>query len=388
MKNRKPVATLLALALPAAAILVACSDNAPTEPAVYSRPTGRAEIIVPCTVSVQVKSVQCAVPPASPGRGSVLVGNQNVSIKLTSSNVGYDSGTQVFSFDLTVQNLMNEAMGTPDGVTPGAEGINVFFAHGPTVTGGAGIVTVKNADGTGFFTGAAAPYFRYSEILAHNQVSAAHTWQLNVPSSVTTFTFDLLIDAEVQYLLVINEVMANPPGVPTVEGPLEYVEIYNAGSRPVDMQGLEIADSSASGRRPYHEIASSLVIQPGGYVVLGGSTNTTDNGGAAVDYSWGSSVSLANSLDAFKIARVYGIDTLTIDRTQYSNAAVSAVEGVSRELKNPALDNSNMDGSNWGSASVTSVYGPGGRGTPKAQNSTFTPAVEAPDKRLPIPPRK
>jgi hypothetical protein len=49
------------------------------------------------------------------------------------------------------------------------------------------------------------------------------------------------------------------------------------------------------------------------------------------------------------------------------------VDGVSRELKNPALDNSNMDGSNWANALVTAVYGPGGRGTPKAQNSTYTP---------------
>ena len=64
---------------------------------------------------------------------------------------------------------------------------------------------------------------------------------------------------------------------------------------------------------------------------------------------------------------------VTIDRTQYSNAAVSAQSGVSRELKNPALDNSNMDGSNWGDASITSVYGAGGRGTPKAQNSAYTP---------------
>jgi hypothetical protein len=80
-----------------------------------------------------------------------------------------------------------------------------------------------------------------------------------------------------------------------------------------------------------------------------------------------------NSLGAFKSSRVYRTDTLTVDRTQFASAAISAQNGVSRELKNPALDNSNMDGSNWGDAAVTSVYGPGGRGTPKAQNSVFTP---------------
>jgi hypothetical protein len=118
------------------------------------------------------------------------------------------------------------------------------------------------------------------------------------------------------------------------------------------------------------------VVPPGGYVVLGGSTNSTTNLGAPVDYSWGGSVMLSNSLDAFKISRVYGTDTLTIDRTQYAQASVSAQDGVSRELKNPALDNSNMDGSNWASALVTATYTNGvetSRGTPRAQNSTYTP---------------
>jgi hypothetical protein len=80
-----------------------------------------------------------------------------------------------------------------------------------------------------------------------------------------------------------------------------------------------------------------------------------------------------NSLGAFKISRVYRTDTLAVDRTQFGSAAISAQNGVSRELTNPALDNSNMDGSNWGDAAVTAVYGPGGRGTPKAQNSVYTP---------------
>jgi hypothetical protein len=137
------------------------------------------------------------------------------------------------------------------------------------------------------------------------------------------------------------------------------------------MQGMVFADSAASGRRPYNTVNSSLIVPSGGYVVFGETTNTTLNGGVPVDYAYGAGMQLANSLDAVKFARVYGTDTLTIDRTQYSQASISAQDGVSRELKNPALDNSNMDGSNWASASVTSVFGPGGRGTPKAQNSSY-----------------
>ena len=74
-----------------------------------------------------------------------------------------------------------------------------------------------------------------------------------------------------------------------------------------------------------------------------------------------------------KISRVYGTDTLTVDRTAYASATTSAQNGISRELKNPSLDNTGMDGSNWADALATAVYGAGGRGTPGAQNSTFTP---------------
>jgi hypothetical protein len=123
----------------------------------------------------------------------------------------------------------------------------------------------------------------------------------------------------------------------------------------------------------FNHTTTSLVVQPGAYFTMGNTKNTTNNGGVPIDYAYGAGMALANSLDAVKIARVYGTDTLTIDRTQYASAAISAQNGISRELKNPALDNSNMDGSNWGDASVTAVYGPGGRGTPKAQNSDFTP---------------
>ena len=93
---------------------------------------------------------------------------------------------------------------------------------------------------------------------------------------------------------------------------------------------------------------------------------------------YGSPLALANSLDAVKIARLFDSggaspDTLTIDYVRYSSAAISAQNGISRELKNPALDNLDMDGSNWSDAGAGAVYGPGGRGTPKAQNSAFVP---------------
>ena len=380
MRQRtKPGARLGRLMIPAvlsAVALAACADQQPVAPSM-----GAGDPVAPPQVSsIQAfectgttsGTLSCKTPGPTLSPSGVVIGGQNTFLKLTSSNVSYTPGTEIFQFDVTVQNLMNEAIGTPDGTVADPDGIQVFFSNGPTATSGSGTITVANADGTGTFTNTNQPYFAYNQILATSAVSSAKTWQLNVPTTVNSFTFTVYVETDLQYKLVINEVLSNPGGT-ILDANGEWFELYNAGTRSVDLQSLVIADSAASGRRPYHLISSSVVVPSGGYVVLGNTTNTTNNGGVPVDYAYGAALQLANSLDAIKVARVYGTDTLTIDRTQYASASVSAQNGISRELTNPALDNSNMDGSNWADALVTAVYGPGGRGTPKAQNSTYTP---------------
>lgn len=370
MRNlQRPLTRLCLLS----AVITACTDSAPTG-LVDAEPIDKpsATVAVNCTGSRISKTVSCGEQLPT-GLSAGIIGGQNTYMKVTTTNVSYDAGTQTFRFDATIQNLINESIGSVvEGVADPA-GTMVFFTSGPTVTGGSGVISVGNSDGTATFTGPSQPYFTYTGILAKDEVSAAKTWELSMPTSVTSFTFNLLIQTEVAPKLVINEVLANPAG--TIDTNSEWIEIYNAGSLPVQMEGLVIADSAASGRRPFHLVAGSLIVPAGGYVTLGNTTNTTTNGGVPIDYAYGTAMALANSLDAIKISRVWGTDTLTIDRVQYASASVSAVEGVSRELKNPALDNANMDGSNWAAASVTSVFGTGGRGTPKAQNSSYTPFI-------------
>lgn len=369
---------LLVAAACAVGGLAACSDQQPlgesrestAQPA--PRLPHRVLQAFDCTAVVGA-GVSCR--PASGGAGgasAAVFGGQNVYVKLQASNISYDSTTQIFRTDVTVENLLNEAIGTPDGTTADPDGIRVFFNSGPAVTSGSGTVTVANPDGTGFFTAPNQPYFTYSEILAKNDTSAANTWQFNMPPTVGYFVFSVLLETDVQYLLVINEVLANPGGAIT-DANGEWFEVYNAGTFGVELQGLVIADSATSGRRPYHVIASSLYVPPGGYAVLGSTADTTLNGGATVDYAYGTALTLANSLDALKISRVYGTDTLTLDRATYASAAISAKNGISRELINPSLDNTNIDGSNWADAFAWNVYGSGGRGTPRAQNSAFVP---------------
>src|SRR5439155_7651673 len=114
---------------------------------------------------------------------------------LASSGTAYNSGTQTFSSNVTVENLIAQPMNTADGTTPDAGDIKVFFNSGPTVTGGTGAVSVANADGTGTFTATGQDYFIYSSgaVLASGATTAAKPWQFTVPTSVSTFTFEVFV---------------------------------------------------------------------------------------------------------------------------------------------------------------------------------------------------
>ncbi len=176
--------------------------------------------------------------------------------------------------------------------------------------------------------------------------------------------------------IVITEVLVNPGGTIT-DAYGEWFELHNNTNHPINLQNWFVQDSAASGLRPMHKITASLVIAEHGFVVLGNSTNTTDNGGVTVDYAYtrtdefggtSTSLALANSLDAI---RIIAPDSVTvIDRVKYAAAAISAQNGISRELKDVTLDNHNMDGANWVAAEVFTVYGPGGRGTPGVAGQT------------------
>ncbi len=306
---------------------------------------------------------------------NTIIGGQFSNLNFTASNVSYNAGTRIFQFDAVMQNLLANALGSINGSVQDAAGVRLFL-NNATVTSAAGI-SVANGDGAAQFTALNQPFFQYNEIIQPNQTSSAKTLQFNVPNTVTSFTVDFLVSTKAEAKLVINEVLSNPGGVIS-DANGEWFELYNAGSIAVDLKNFLINDfANAVGActtfpcaRPSHTIASSVTIQPGGYAVIGNTVNTTNNGGVPVDYAYGAALALANSQDG---VRIQSPDGLTIDETIYRSASISAQNGISRELKNSALDNSDMDNSNWSDALVTAVYGPGGRGTPKAQSSTFAP---------------
>ena len=82
--------------------------------------------------------------------------------------------------------------------------------------------------------------------------------------------------------VVISEVLADPPSDETGDANQdgerhsshdEFIELYNAGSAPVDISGWRLGDSSPSDN--FFQFPDDAVIEPGSYVVLFGGGNPT-----------------------------------------------------------------------------------------------------------------
>jgi hypothetical protein len=154
--------------------------------------------------------------------------------------------------------------------------------------------------------------------------------------------------------LVITEIMANPMAVANNAG--EWFEIHNVTTRTLDLKGLRVRDDGGSS----FAIAGSVLLQPGGFAVLGNNANPTLNGGAPVSYGY-TGFALANSNDAIEIVKGQTL----IDRVTYT----TSVSGVSRTLKTQSYDVVANDLlANW--CQAQSPYGSGDLGTPGAQDLT------------------
>lgn len=193
--DRRPLRGL-ALLLPLLA--AACTDSSPVAPTL--EPTPEVLAALQCTVQVESGSMTCSSVDPTSGSGASLariVGGQNQFVRLANANNSYDAGTQIFQTDVTVQNLTRQALGTLDGTTPSPMGIMVFFTTDP-VTITPGTVSVNNPTGVTFVTAPNQSYFTYNQVLQPGEISAPMTWQFNVPTVSTAFTFTVLIQADQQ----------------------------------------------------------------------------------------------------------------------------------------------------------------------------------------------
>lgn len=160
--------------------------------------------------------------------------------------------------------------------------------------------------------------------------------------------------------LVISEVMADPRAVPDERG--EWVEIANPGAEPVELRGWKLLSGNDAGLT----VASSVVVPPGGVVVLGRDGRTASNGGVRVDYPVAEGLSLANSDDWIALRDPLGAP---VDSVAWSRPAR---RGASWTRTNPAPDLPVVDGPGWKIAEET--FGAGDRGTPGRVDFVAEPA--------------
>lgn len=113
----------------------------------------------------------------------------------------------------------------------------------------------------------------------------------------------------------------------------EWIELYNTGLSPVNLQGWRLADEGSDSF--VLESASPLIIGAGDYFVLGRSDNVSSNGGYVPDYVYYNMI-LSNGIDEIILINSAGEE---VDRVEYGDVGFEAVEGASFELLSPYLDN-------------------------------------------------
>ncbi|MDC1504603.1 lamin tail domain-containing protein [Winogradskyella sp.] len=175
--------------------------------------------------------------------------------------------------------------------------------------------------------------------------------------------------------IVITEIMNNPDPVSDTTG--EWFEIFNTTGASIDINGWTLMDDG-SDTHVIDNTNGTTVVPAGGYLVLGRTTNTITNGGAAVDYAYGESGghTLANGADEIVLLTTGAVE---IARVNYDGGPnFPDLTGASMQVDTAFLNETDNDnGANW--CASTSAYGDGtgALGTPGAANNACAPVCEA-----------
>lgn len=199
---------LIALAL----VAVSCDGERAAGPLAPEGNEDPPQLALECAADVGLGTLSCAVPsPSLPAgaQGALMLGGQGINVMLVSENICFEDACDpaappgVFQAEVSVQNLIGQAIGTVDGTDAHEDGVRVFFHSGPVVLamtdGKVGTAEVLNGSGTGTFTGSDQPFFQYDEVLAPNATSAKQTWQWQLSPNVQSFEFGVLVSAEVEH---------------------------------------------------------------------------------------------------------------------------------------------------------------------------------------------
>jgi len=165
--------------------------------------------------------------------------------------------------------------------------------------------------------------------------------------------------AQIEPFIVINEIQYHPLSGDYGE---EYIELYNAGSTPVDLSGWRFSDGIT------YLFPPSTIISPGGYLVVGYDPATIEArygiSGVMGPFLAGR---LSNSGERLAIEDAAGVlmDEVTYD-DHYPWPELPDGKGPSLELINPMFDNSQP--CSWSH----SIPAESSLGTPGAQNSVYS----------------
>jgi DNA/RNA endonuclease G (NUC1) len=350
-RNRSSVAPLVLAML----ALAGCSENGMLAPAANPATPDAPSTSLQCVADVRAHTLGCQGDlPVTGANRNVMLGGQGSLVRMTSTNVAYDSGTQELSADVTLQNLIGQTMGLSDGTTADSAGIRVFFSSGPNVTSGSGDASVANPDGVGVFTGANQSFFRYVAVLDSGQVSAPKHWRFHVDPTVGTFAFQVYVSAPLKPQLVINEIMADPAVTADADG--EWLEVYNRGREDVILTGWKLASLNDVTQT----VPAGVTVPAHGYVVFAKKTDPAVNGGVAAAWSFGG-LNLANNATDWVALRSPA--NVTADSVIWGATPTS---GASRAVIDAAADNTAANNANWKLG--TAVYSGTNKGTPGAPN--------------------
>lgn len=163
--------------------------------------------------------------------------------------------------------------------------------------------------------------------------------------------------------VIVTEFMKDPNAVTDTRG--EWIEVHNRLPWRVNLEGWRLSDDSGA----MHVISNGgngVRMGPGGYLVLGNSSDTALNGGVQVDYQW-SSFSLGNGADQIVLSRP---DGTLVDRVAYDDGVLwPDTAGRSISLKLAARDALlNDDPTNWCHASSPISGTNPDLGTPRLDN--------------------
>ena len=157
--------------------------------------------------------------------------------------------------------------------------------------------------------------------------------------------------------VIISEFMADPSASGDDMG--EWIELYNPSSQNININGWTIKDTSGESHKLKNP--GPLWVPATGYLVLGRTTNTNDNGGTPVAYAY-DSVTLDNAADDLILLNE---KMQVVASFSYNvNNGYQITAGSSISLKSNTADPSQA--SSWCVEPQTWTGSKGDRGTPLA----------------------